>query len=475
MKILLLTFIFFIFSIFTNCNNSTDPNQENKNYILMIGGDLGDKTVGNRFTNEIWQSKDGVSWQILNSGGSCSDARKLSVSACDSPSTWTFLYEKYFGPRRGHQVVNFKNKLYLFGGEGVKSINENSFLLNDIWESSDGKNWEIVNAGGTCSNTDLKTRFQCEVAGLTWRENDKSLYFASRKGHQAIAFKNNIYIIGGELESQTFTNDIWAGTNVKTLSKVTIQLSTITNTIELFSPRRDHATIVFNNKIFLIGGRDNINLFGDVWSSENGEKWTNILQGGSCSDDTIKSKISCIKASQIWTDDIEKIFSPRSGHQLVNYKSTLFLIGGRTNHTGLINDSATINEVWSTKDGEKWFLVNSGGTCSESIYKTYAQCIKNLGKFTDDRLIFNSREKFSVITNNDLMVLVGGINDNNVSTNDVLSSSEGSGWKIINAGGVCDGYPNSTKVYCNDAKKWLPFSNYFAPRSSHVLVNFKLP
>jgi len=67
--------------------------------------------------SDIWTSKDGKVWN---------DVTELSISP--------------YSPRRNFKIVNVHDiLLYLVGG-----INDKLEVLNDVWKSKDGLNWELV-------------------------------------------------------------------------------------------------------------------------------------------------------------------------------------------------------------------------------------------------------------------------------------------------------------------------------------------
>ena len=106
-----------------------------------------------------WSSKDGIKWEA---------------------------FEKYdWGERISMASVYFKNTFWISGGMEYAT---NSFL-NEIWSSEDGKRW-------------AKT-----VKHAQW---------SPRKGHTVVAFKDKLWLFGGETGvdedrvPDEFTNDIWS-------------------------------------------------------------------------------------------------------------------------------------------------------------------------------------------------------------------------------------------------------------------------
>jgi hypothetical protein len=251
---------------------------------------------------DIWSSTDGKDWKEVRQ----ESGQKLP--AC-------YL----------HQVVVFKNKMYLTGG----SRNDARYVEN-IWSSSDAASWsgkssalifmnhqvvvfkkklfwiagdnkKATNKGTVYSSTDGRNIFQVMI---------EEVGFTARESHQVVVFKDKMYLIAGSNESQspasTF-NDIWSSSDGTNWIQETDQAP--------FSARRGHQVVVFKNKMYLIGGSDGSSkVLNDVWSSTDGKNWTQE------------------------TDQAP--FSARSGHQLVVFKNKMYLIGG---HDG----TKVLNDVWS--------------------------------------------------------------------------------------------------------------------------------
>jgi hypothetical protein len=114
--------------------------------------------------------------------------------------------------------------------------------LSDVWSSSDGAIWELA----------------IEEAP-----------FGKRNFHQAMAFKDKLWVIGGIDEDENgnaqFKNDVWSSTD-----GINWELE-IENA--LFSPRGFHKALIFDNKIWVIGGGGDTGSVNDIWYSEDGMEW----------------------------------------------------------------------------------------------------------------------------------------------------------------------------------------------------------
>lgn len=241
--------------------------------------------------------------------------------------------------REDHASVVFDNKLWVIGGGTISA--------NDVWSSIDGINWTVMNENAF-SNVNRK------------------------RGHASVVFNNRIWVTGGSNlsvdGSQSFdTNDVWS-------SEDGINWTQILETAP-FSARKDHAMVVFNNKMWIIGGRttrsNNISApLNDVWSSEDGINWTQVLENApfpKTSNHTtvvFNDNIWLISArndfDNIWSSEDgvnwtlvleDAPFSNREAHTSVIFDNKLWVIGGLTN---LITGDSLATDIWFSEDGTNW-------------------------------------------------------------------------------------------------------------------------
>lgn len=204
-----------------------------------------------------------------------------------------------FATRGSHTTTAHNGNLWLIGGS------DDNVLRDDIWKSSDGINWSEV---------------------IT---SDR---FSARSTHATASFKNLLWVIGGQVFDTTqsaniFTNDVWYSENGVDWFEATSSAS--------FSGRRGHTTLVFDNKLWVIGGYDEFNKHkGDAWYSEDGITWT--------------------EASSLAP------FPGRSLHTSEVYDNKMWVIGGR-DHISFQND------VWYTTDGNTWIEATPSANFSNRI------------------------------------------------------------------------------------------------------------
>ncbi len=246
-----------------------------------------------------------------------------------------------FDFREGHGSVFFKEKFWVIGGfaniEGYKS---------DVWSSADGKNWvqetadagfngrllfgitifkdKIFIIGGIGSGSSVLGDVWSSADGIDWVQETPSADFSPRSQIELVAYRGKLYALGGveNLSDPTngSTDEIWSSTNGVDWVQETDSAP--------YSSRFGFEAIVFDDKIFMIGGAlsTTFETQADVWYSTNGKNWTQTQQ----------PVIS---------------FSAR-----VHFKSTVF--NGKIWLTGgfLQNALKEINytDFWSSSDGIRW-------------------------------------------------------------------------------------------------------------------------
>lgn len=108
-----------------------------------------------------------------------------------------------------------------------------------------------------------------------------------------------------------------------------------------WSGRSEHATCVFDGKLWVIGGINTTGYLNDVWSSTDGVNW--ICKNYSAG------------------------FLPRGQHAVVAMGSYMYLIGGTNNSATLISTQLkqiSMSDVWKSSDGIAWTLVNASPSWS---------------------------------------------------------------------------------------------------------------
>jgi dihydrofolate reductase len=217
--------------------------------------------AGGHSERDIWYSEDAIEW-------------KKAVDIHDFP------------PRFSHTSLVYDDKIWIIGGTAVGRF------FNDVWSSNDGVNWNEI--------------------------TDNAL-FGWRNDHSSVVFDNKMWVIGGGVIDQEehtgeIVNDVWFSTDGENWTQATDSAD--------FQPRLNHESVVFDNKVWVIGGSSSGNYLKDVWYSENGVDWT------------------------LATDDIG--IGDISSYESIVYNGKIWLIGGTPDGGGVSG------EIWYSSDGVNW-------------------------------------------------------------------------------------------------------------------------
>ncbi|MGA2508216.1 MAG: hypothetical protein ABSF80_12150, partial [Chitinispirillaceae bacterium] len=213
-----------------------------------------------------------------------------------------------FAVRFGQSSVVFNNKMWVIGGGDCNSDE----MYNDVWNSTDGITWTLVTP---------------------------SADFPRRQCHRSVVFNNKMWVIGGETiqlppggsGQVTYPqfNDVWYSTD---------GVSWTFAGNAGFSARSNHTAVVYNNKIWIIGGDDGSHLLSDVWCSSDGVSWVQVTDSAN--------------------------FPGREYHSSVVFDNKIWIFGGNN-----------LCDVWYSIDGLTWIMAKD--SVSSISWTAFASVVFN--------------------------------------------------------------------------------------------------
>ena len=244
--------------------------------------------------------------------------------------------------------------------------------------------------------------------GEHWISATWNAQFAKRKAHTSLVYDNKIWVIGGETlnGSLSYNNDIWNSLDG-------INWNLVSNEAD-FGKRAYHTSVVHDNKMWVIGGYDGQSALADVWYSEDGVNWIQTTSSAA--------------------------FGNRANHSSIVFNNKMWVIGGSG------------NAIYNSDDGIEWINVNAN---MQFVNRYYAVCkvFKNkillIGGFENEyrndvfqsedgitwmqlnpNAAFEGRGRHACIVAEDKIYLMGGYNSGYYPT-DVWASSDGAVWEEV--------------------------------------------
>ena len=227
--------------------------------------------------------------------------------------------------------------------------------------------------------------------------------FSKRNYHSSVVYDNKLWVIGG-LGALTNSNDVWQSSDGVTWTEQTDEAE--------FAARDLQTSVVFNNKMWVIAGHT-MPLEDDVWSSSNGTTWTMALEGGEFPQ--VAGHTSVVFDNKMWVISGQgktEAWSSTNGIDWTQATATT-AFSGRTLHASVVFDDKMwvlggfvggpfLNDVWYSQDGATWTQATGSADFPK---RAYHQVVALDGK----------------------MWLIGGL-DNETYFNDVWYSEDGVTW-----------------------------------------------
>lgn len=229
-----------------------------RNKMWIMGGWYNGRLPGHEAGNEVWSSTDGKKWKL------------------ETKAPWS--------PRMAGALVEFKGRLWLFGGTENYYFGDEKSLKNDIWSSKDGIHWELV------------------TENAAW---------SPRAYHQVAVFKNKLYLMAGGNYTPSYHahNDVWMSEDGKKWELVTPHAP--------WYERIWFTTAIYRDCLWVLGGWSNnpSRNWDDAWYTTDGTTW------------------HLLKTDKKWKE--------RHAQITLVYKDKIWVAGGMT--PPLVNDVWTLS------------------------------------------------------------------------------------------------------------------------------------
>lgn len=229
----------------------------------------------------------------------------------------------------------------------------------DVWSSADGLQWDRTTAQAPWKHADLSTTLTFDRKlwilggwhggrlphatasnqvwssgdGKNWTETAHAARWNPRVGAAGVVFKDRMWMLGGieryyDGAERDLRNDVWSSADGREWKQATEHAP--------WSPRAYHAALVFDGKIWILGGGNYLpayKAFNDVWNSVDGVRWTEVTK--------------------------DAAWAPRIWFSAVVYRDCMWVLGGWSNRP-----SKNWNDVWRSADGKTWKPLQTGSIWS---------------------------------------------------------------------------------------------------------------
>lgn len=385
---------------------------EDQTVELMVGGALSGSNLAtttkwptaNAFVtyggaSTLWGLTPTVSQVNASNFGVAIAARNVHSSGSSSSLTASVDYVQitvtYTAPttslsQSAYQFYNNQNGSYANGTSWSQATSNNGFtgVMNAQALSFNGDMWQLGGQYGTTAT--YVNSVACSTDGINWNDTGCGTTGAAWSGRSmfgAVVFNNKMWVLGGMSSGGSPVANVYCSNDGTTWSD-----STCGTASAPWGAEYGLSAVVFNNKIYVIGGNNGSSTLNDVWSSSDGTNWTEVT-AGSCS-------TACANS-----------FPARSNAQVFVFGNKLYIMGG-------FSGATYYDDVWSSTDGSTWTQVTANGTSSNAPW--------------------SGRGNVAGVVYNGDMWIMGGWNGTSY-LNDVWCSADGANWYDTTTGGQCGG------------------------------------
>jgi leucine-zipper-like transcriptional regulator 1 len=250
-----------------------------------------------------------------------------------------------WGHRLNPASVVFNNEMWVLGGTEIDS-GQHEYDRNDAWYSTDGTTWtRATSNAGWKVNDESGNRYRAVVYnkkiwvmngaydggrniwnssnGSSWSQVIPWTVWSDRSGFALVVFNNKMYVLGGydqggDSGKAQYMNDVWSSSDGVNWKQETANAG--------WPARSNFSSFVYNNKIWITcgyNGKNYNNVAGDVWYSTDGKSWTQATSAA------FKARADC--QAEVWDNK-------------------MWVFGGHGGSGGYDE----IHDAWFSSDGSYW-------------------------------------------------------------------------------------------------------------------------
>ena len=257
-----------------------------------------------------------------------------------------------FAARDGAGALTLGDRMYLLGGWNKRDkVNFPKICNSEVWTSTDGLDWKRINAqapwegrhtagwvvhqdklwvlGGDCNQRHYQPDLWNSPDGVTWTNVGDDLPWGVRALQLVYAFKGRLWAMGGQTmpafvpgSPEVFYNDVWCSEDGTRWTRVLEHAP--------WAPRgMSSGQVVFKDRLWILGGgtydtpaTPTRQFYNDVWSTPDGIQWT------------------CHTEHAAW--------HPRQYHEVAVWDDRMWVM------EGYHKDGGNRKDVWYSDDGVNW-------------------------------------------------------------------------------------------------------------------------
>lgn len=230
----------------------------------LLGGWYNGRLPGHGASSEVWSSTDGKQWEQAT-----------------AKAGWS--------PRLAAAVVEFKGKMWVLGGTENYYFGDEQSLKDDVWYSTDGKEWKqatehagwsprayhqavvlndkiyVMGGGNYVPQYHAKNDVWSSADGIHWEQVTAAAPWHERLWFPAVVYRDHLWVLGGwsNNPSQNW-QDVWYSRDGKKWEQLKSSV--------IWKERHEHSAYVFQDKIWIAGGHAQP-LSSEVWSLELPKEW----------------------------------------------------------------------------------------------------------------------------------------------------------------------------------------------------------